>query len=396
MLTQEETIAQSGTQYSTPASSMQGATGNMNSTPTYGTGSQDFVNALQQRLLSQSDMISSANTGLESKINQAIGGVANSSNLSNQAITSQYDRQIGYTNEAQQNTITAARERGIGMQTTDVAYQAMTKEADKNLKDLEQRKQELILQGSSAAAAKIADLQLQTLTMKTQAMQQTFTNLLGMANFGLQAGQEQRAAQAQDFTQKSTIANIGLQYGIPVGPNDTLQSVVTRAAPLASATQKAQLAKLVADTNLANAQASKAAQDGKVTGNLNDPSTHAAYVAMALNQPDVFNQLMAKDPRLVGIRTDAINQQVSYVDNKVKDLVTKGASYESTKAALESDQSLGANLDPHKTDSAILEAFNKYSEERTKAGTAARSAAGPTFSEKFLEALVHPTGNYGF
>ncbi len=236
-----------------------------------GNTSQDaFLKTLQDKLLSQSDMISSASTNIESKINEAIGSIKAGNEASKNAITSSYDRTIGYTNEAQQNQITAARERGVGVSTSDVAYKAMTAEADKNLKDLEMRKNELILQGDAASAAKIAELQIQTLDFKTKAMQTTFNNLLSVGSFAMQSQEAQRAEKAQNFLQSSKLAEIGLTYGIPVGPNDTLESMVSKAAPKASEIQKQQLAKLVAETNKANAEAAKAIADNKLP-NLNNP-----------------------------------------------------------------------------------------------------------------------------
>ena len=267
-----------------------------------------FIKELQSRLLSQGDMISSANTQIESKIQQAITGIQQSASASSQAVSSQYDRQIGYTQEANNNQLTALRERGVGMQTSDVAYRSLSAEADKNIKDLEQRKQELILQGQASAASKIADLQIQTLDFKTKALQQTYSNILAAGSFAVQGAQESRLAKAQNFAEEQAIANVGLEYGIPIYKDDTLDSVVKRAAPTASQEKKLQLAKLQADINQSNASAAKARSDmsaGQVPKDRN-----AAVRAMA-NDPTGFSKLYEKNPDFItGIAGEAAKLQV--------------------------------------------------------------------------------------
>lgn len=318
----------------------------------------DFLSTLQSTMMNQSGMISSANTGLEQAIQGAINKVADSTSKGSQVIESKYNREIDYTNTSQQNALTAVRERGAGISTGDIAYKALASEADKNLKDLEQRKNELIMQNDAAGASKIADLMLTTQKMKIDAMQQTFQNLMSMGNFGLQAQANKRAETAQNFAEKSAIASVGLQYGVPVTEKDTIASITAKAAPFASKKQAAELAQLVANTNLANANAAKAAREGKVQGNLSDPTTEKAYIAMALNQPDVFNDLMSKDARLVPIRTKAIATQVSFINKFVAENADK--DYATIKASIEANQSLGANLDPMTTDKALVEAYNAY------------------------------------
>jgi hypothetical protein len=254
-----------------------------------------FTEELQKRLLSQSDMISSANTGLETKINEAIGGVSKANEASAGAITSSYDRQIAQQGEKDQNAITAVRERGVGVGTSDVAYKALAKEADTNLKDLEQRKQELILQGNSAAASKIADLQMQTLEFKTKAMQQTFTNLMGMGNFGLQVQSERRQADAQDWNQKAAVKTMGLQYGVTVGANDTLDTVAVKAGAVAGKKAQLELEQMASTIRNNNAQASKALKDGSI--NLANASEVDGLMNLALTNPQEFK---AQQLKLIG------------------------------------------------------------------------------------------------
>lgn len=327
----------------------------------------DFMSTLQDTMMKQSGMISSTPTSIDTAIQGAIGKVNQSTTATGGAIASSYDRNIGYTNEKNQNELTAARERGVGINTSDVAYKALASEADKQLKDLEQRKNELLLQNDAAGAAKVADLMLNGMKMKQDAMQQTFANLLSMGNFGIQTQAAKRADQAQDFTQKSQIASIGLQYGIPVKEGETLQSIVTRAAPFATKEQSAKLGLLLAQTNQANAAADKSRMDGKVTANLNDPVNRQAYISMALTDPTTFNKLLVDNPKLVDIRNDAQKQQTTAIQTKVNSLVKSGITvYADVKAKIESDPSLGAQIDVLSNDKVLLDSYTQAIADKNK------------------------------
>lgn len=358
MLTQEEIIRNAGLQYSTPDSSKAGALGNLNTTDMTGNsaGSDVFLQELQKRLISQSDIISSANTNIEDKINKAIGGITQANEASKAAITSQYDRQIGYTTEKQNNAITAALERGVGMQTTDVAYRTMSKEADQNLKDLEQRKQELILQGDSAAASKIADLQIQTMDFKTKALQQTFSNLLSLSNFGLSAAQEKRAQRAQSFQEQSTISNIGLQYGVKVLPGDTLESIINRAQPFASKKQQADLARTLAETRKLEAEAAKAAR-GDGSYNMNNPMDKAIMEFLAANDPQLFKQMIAKDKNLAAALPGGISKESQGIEQSTYDRLKRGETFENI---LKDNKPV---LDAESATKAQLKALERYKSE---------------------------------
>lgn len=354
MLTQEEIIRNNGAQYSTPESSKAGAIGNMNESGNISTDT--FMNELQKRLISQSDMISSANTNIEDKIARAIGGIKESNKASGEAITSAYDRQIGYTAEKQQNAITAAMERGVGMQTTDVAYRAMTKEADQNLKDLEQRKQELILQGNSQAAAKIADLEIQTLDFKSKALQTTFSNLLSLSNFGLQKSAEERAGKAQSFQEQSTMSSLALQYGVNVNPGDTLKDVVNRAMPFANKKQQAELAKTYAEINRINAEAAKAAR-GEGSYNMSDPMDLYIMELLAVNDPQLYKQMVGKDKNLAKALPGAVQKESQKFEQGTYERLKRGETFE----AISADKS--PVLDAESVMKAQLKAYEKYKSE---------------------------------
>lgn len=238
----------------------------------------DFMSAIQKQLLGQSGMVSSTNSNLESRLNLAISGVETTRDATGKQIESAYGREKSFQEGKGATDIQTQLEGRSGFATQMVAFRNLVETTDKNLKDLDQRKGELLLQNDATAASKISELQFKALEFQQQAQQQTFTNLLGMANLGLQAQQSERLNRAQAFTEQSAVSKIGLDFGIdPTGK--TLQQIVNEVAPQASAFKKQELAKLIAETNRANAEASKALKGDPGTQSFD--STTAGILANA-------------------------------------------------------------------------------------------------------------------
>lgn len=279
------------------------------------TATPDFTKVLQDRLLQSADMISSANTGLESAIQGAIGKVESSTEKGSQVIESKYGREIGALKTGLEGQLTAARERGVGINTSDIAYKSMAAEADKQIKDLEQRKNELILQNDAAGAAKVSDLMIQTLSMKNQAMQQTFSNLLSMSQFGLQAKQEERASRAQTFAEQQAEASIGLQYGISKRPNESWDSFISRASVNADKKQTLELAKLSSEIKTSEANRRRIEAEAARGESVSDLRTAEEWYS---SDPGNFTTLFQKDtksierarPGAIKLQNDRYSEQV--------------------------------------------------------------------------------------
>ena len=246
------------------AGSSSASTRNIQSSGGGGNNVPDFMAAIQAQLLGQSGMISSTNSQLESRLNSAIGGIGQARDATGKLIESAYGRerafQEGQAGLAVQNQL----EGRTGFATQMVAFRNLVETTDKNLNDLEQRKQEALLNNDAQAASKMADLQFKALEFQQQAQQQTFSNLLGMANFGLQSAQEQRLAKAQSFSEQKSMSDIALQYGIELQPGDTMDSITSKAMVFAGEEQKLRLAKMQSEIRYTNAQTAKVmAGDGK-------------------------------------------------------------------------------------------------------------------------------------
>ena len=161
------------------------APGTSSITPGGGTAQFDtFLKALQDKILGTSDIVSSIDTGVE----QAIAGVQKASEAQAARIESQFGREIAFKEEQfrqQRESATA----GMGGAFNKAALDQLDERTEKSLRDLEQRKQELLLMGEEAAARRISDMQMQALQFKLDAEQKMFSNLFSVA--GLQQQQQQ-------------------------------------------------------------------------------------------------------------------------------------------------------------------------------------------------------------
>lgn len=177
--------------------------------PTASTGNDAFMETLQNKLLGQADMISSSSTNLESKINEAIGGVQKAGEASRAALESSSNREIAFQKEQFAQDRTGVLESQRGFAVNQAALTQLDERTEKSLRDMEQRKQELILQGDAATASKISELQFKALEFQQQSQQNAFNNLLGLGQFAqglkglqLQVKQEARLSSAQEWQQK--------------------------------------------------------------------------------------------------------------------------------------------------------------------------------------------------
>lgn len=292
--------------------------------------SSDFMSAIQSKLLQQSGVISSTNSDLQAKLEAAISGVQTSADKANQATASAYDRQIADASQAGQDSMINGRAGGAGGVLNIAALRELTNTTDKNLKDLEQRKQELILQNDSAAASKIADLQFKALEFQQQANQQVFSNLLGLGDFGLKQQTAELAQKSQSFQESQAISTIALKYGLQVQPGDTLASITSKAMPYASAEEKLQLQKAAADINNANAQAAKYMADAKtakggldaltasvLAGNYvkSDPAMQA-YILQGIKTPTDMAAFQGALSQANTLKNNSINESIPALATK--------------------------------------------------------------------------------
>lgn len=205
---------------------------------TNGSDSQAFSDQIEKRLLGQSNIVSSFDSQLEQSFTDAAAGLRAGNAASTKRIESVYARERAGIEEQGQNNISGFAEGRSGFATQMAGLRAIVQSTDKNLNDLTQRKEELILQGDAQTASQISGLIIDKLKFKQQAEQQVFANLLGMANYGAQKEQSkaQLAQSAYQFQEKmkwdetTAMTSIALEYGLQANPGETLTTLYSRAS----------------------------------------------------------------------------------------------------------------------------------------------------------------------
>jgi len=298
-----------------------------------------IISEIQNQLLNQSGSLSSSNTAIEDAINSAIGKTSTATEASKGATNLSFDRQVGEAKQAGEQQLTSFQEATRGFATNTAAMKQLTESTNKEVKDLESRRQELLLTADAAGAQQVSNLILQKLQFQQQAKQAAFTNLLSLGNFAMaQEGQNLQKRQLS-FQEQESMAGIALQYGIELKPGDTLDTVTARALPFASEKQRAELNQMKAETARIKAETSKVIQDGKAS---NDPLVIATLAAAARKDPNVYNTI--KDPSTYAKVVIEANKPQEYSTTELTAGImaqkTRDVSYEDAKAIIESDDSI--------------------------------------------------------
>jgi len=193
------------------------------------TNQNPIMAEIQKQLLKTSGLVSSGASGIQQQIADAISSREKGLGASTKRIESQFNREIGFQSEQFAQKKTSIRESQRGFATNVAALQQLDQRTEKSLRDLEQRKQELILAGESAAAGQISNLQVQSLQFQQKAQQQAFSNLLGIGQFasGLQKMQievqrEARIATSQELS--NTLAKERFDFQKTMSLEDQRQS----------------------------------------------------------------------------------------------------------------------------------------------------------------------------
>lgn len=224
------------------------------STPTK---NDNFGQALLDRMMSMSPLVSSDNTSFET----AISSSKQATEQGAQLIESKGSREISAAREKFGAERTTLLESGRGFMVNTAALRQLDESTDKSIKDMEARKDELILQNNIAGANRISDLQVKSEEFRQNARQQSFENIFKMGQFAIGLKAEERAAeQFKDtmsfqretlkFNTENKMADIAAEWGVDILPGDTLASVVNKVKPFASAKRRGELAKLLKDTEV--------------------------------------------------------------------------------------------------------------------------------------------------
>lgn len=289
------------------------------SNTTNGSDNEAFSDAVEKRLLGQSNIVSSFDTQLEQSFTDAAQGLKTANEASTKRIESVYQREKAGIEQAGQDSVTGFSEGRSGFATQMAGLRAIVQSTDKNLNDLTQRKEELILQGDAETAGKISQLIIDKLKFKQQAEQQVFANLLGMAGYASQKEQSkaQLAQAAYQFDQKmkwdetTAMTAIALEYGLQANPGETLTTLYSRAAKDMGPDSPAALKIKQAQSEIArNNQAILESQNNIARANAKGKEPAAADLDA------IVNATLANPALLTGLIADLTPTQQAYVISK--------------------------------------------------------------------------------
>lgn len=295
------------------------------STPTSPSGDA-LLGEIRKKLVKNAEAVSSVNTGLEDSIKRAIGAVNQGTQAESQRIGSVFDREIDFATGQAQNTMADFSETRTGFGTQMVALRNLVDTTDKNLKDLQQRKEELILQNNAAGAQKIADLEMKAIEYRQQATQQVFQNLLGVANFDLNRIAENRATTQfkaeMEFrnrelaaTTEARMADLAAEFGVSIEDGDTLQDIVRKVAPIASRERNARLSSMLKDIETETTQANF---DTELMDILATPDASGNYPTAAQAANMVLQQRKELGVKMTNEEYNLIYSRANDIYNQIK------------------------------------------------------------------------------
>jgi hypothetical protein len=271
-----------------------------------GTNSSDsnsnpLLDVLTQRLQSQaSGMSSSSTSNLASTIDSVINDTQASGDALSKSLQIERTQALQYARGQATDTYNAALDARTGYGTPVVALRALTDTTEKAVADLDKQYQSAILQNDSKTAGEIATLKMQKLQFLNTQEQNLFSNLISVS--GLQQKQQAQEQQNQQFyaglnlnqaqfeqtmnnDNYNKMVTLATQYGIPVSATDTMETIASKVAPVASKQVKLQMDNLVSQTKSNNAQAAKYISDSVNSGSTLDAATVATLGNTIFNNP---------------------------------------------------------------------------------------------------------------
>lgn len=366
-----------------PASSATGGgtSGGSGTTATQGDINSDpFIASLRTALSSASGAISSADSNIESTVNDAVAGLKTAQTNRDTAITGQYQQSLDYQGQQNANSENAFTANGRGYGTNVAAFKQLQDYNKKSIADLTQQRDNALMTNDSQYASQVSTLMMNKLQFEQTAAQQTFTNLLGLGNFALSARSQQQSEQTQAFNEKTAISQVALKYGLTVQPGDTIDSITSKAMPMASAEEKLQLASLQSQINANNAATSKALNDIKTSQPLDATSLDSLARAYQSNPGSVLG-VVKTTQQLGQILTQVGAQHVSDGKSAIDQNVTNGV----TQAQNIKDITGNTNLSPSEQAQLLAYVDQKYSALPKKTTTSSGGAFGSF--EDFMNSL---------
>ena len=173
-----------------------------------GVNTDQILKAISDKFLGNSGVITSDTSGTDEIINEAISGIKTAQQKQSESIQSQFERERTNLEKQGQNILTSTQESRRGFATNTAVFQQIKDQIDNSLQELDKREREALATGATDAATQIANLKVQQLQLKTQAMQDTFRNALSFLGLNIQSQQ----AKLQEETQRFSLTTNKLNF----------------------------------------------------------------------------------------------------------------------------------------------------------------------------------------
>jgi len=315
---------------------------------------EDTLSTIEERLLKQTEISTSADTDLDVFIKESVTAVEEATEKREAGIEASVERRRIAARKAGKTEVTSALESRRGFATNTAVIRDIRQRTQEELKDLDMREQEMLAMGASEDAAAIRQLKFQSLAFRQQSEQQAYSNLLSILS--LQAGRktEERLERAQTSQEEQAMANVALDYGVELYEDDTFESVVSRAKEVAS-DEKA----LTLDKLRQSIAESKARVEQMRAGDISEEPLDDATA-------DMFAEAYLRDDIsfLAGLKTNEQRAAVlSKVEEKrgeeVKDLVEMAEGYSDYTSFMAAVEESNIVYDQRSTEEAGKQVFGK-------------------------------------
>ena len=173
-----------------------------------GTSGQDsLLDIIQKRLLSETDVVTSEDTGAEKLFGEAIAGLEESLDISEKGIKARFEQLRGEEAEFGESQALNALENRRGFATQGAILRNIKDDTEKDIRQLDLLEQEALAAGRTDIATKLAEIKLQKISFAQEASQRVFSNLLGLGNLAVSVETSDRLKQQATFDQMQTKLN---------------------------------------------------------------------------------------------------------------------------------------------------------------------------------------------
>ena len=319
------------------------------------TNQDSALEVLKTKLLEGGDMVSSEETGFEEAIGEIRTSLTEAQEKAEAGIEAGFERQKIETVEVGARRRTSQLEARRGFATNTALFKQLDEQTEKSIRDLELRKTEALASGQTELATQLANLQLKEIEFKTTQRQQVFTNLLSLAGLGfeeervgfekerlgfeaerlgferetieiareeltLQERQVSIAEARQKQEERIVVSDIALKFGLEISESDTLDTMIAKAQPFASAQQKMDMEKQKAELANIKASTQKMLEEGTA---MDETTLNILAEAANISTAVLGSVKNPEDQARIILRAEELNKARSFETKELEEIAQR-------------------------------------------------------------------------